>query len=199
MNVVLFGDSNTYGYNPLGDRFENRYASILKRQFLDKINIYEEGLIGRTTIYDDLNRPNRRAIDDIDIILSKYNKIDLLVIMLGTNDYKTLNARSKNDLRYRMESLLKKAKKLNVRNILLISPIHLAENISELDKEYDHDSYLLSLDGALVYESLANDYNTLFLDASNYAKPGIDGEHLDEIGHFSLGKRIAGVIEGLWK
>ncbi len=199
MNVVLFGDSNTYGYNPLGDRYENRYASILKRQFLNKINIYEEGLIGRTTIYDDLNRPNRRAIDDIDIILSKYNKIDLLVIMLGTNDYKTLNARSKNDLRYGMESLLKKAKKLNVENILLISPIHLAENISELDKEYDHDSYLLSLDGVLVYEALANDYNTLFLDASNYAKPGIDGEHLDEVGHLSLGKRIAGVIEGLWK
>lgn len=199
MNVVLFGDSNTYGFNPLGDRYENRYSNILKRHFRNKINVYEEGLVGRTTIYDDLKRPNRRAIDDVDVILSKYNPIDLLIIMLGTNDYKTVNARSKNDLRFGMESLLKKINSLNINKILLISPIHLSSDIHELDNEYDYDSYLLSLDGGIVYENLAKDYNTLFLDASIYAKPGIDGEHLDELGHFTLGKKIVGVIEELWK
>jgi len=195
MNVVLFGDSNTYGYNPVGDRYENRYSNILKRHYMNRINIYEEGLVGRTTIYDDLNRPNRSSLGNVDIILSKYNEIDLLVIMLGTNDYKKTNAKSKADLRYGMESLLKKIKNLNIKNILLISPILLSENISDLDNEFDYSSYLLSKDASLIYKGIANDYDTLFLDASDYASPGIDGEHLDEVGHFNLGKKIAKVID----
>ena len=81
----------------------------------------------------------------------------------------------------------------------MISPIHLVSNISELDDEYDYNSYLLSKEGKEVYKGLAKDFNTLFLDASIYAKPGIDGEHLDEDGHFNLGMKIIELIEELWK
>ena len=77
MNVVLFGDSNTYGLNPFGGRFENRYSMILKEYYENKVNIFEEGLVGRTTIYHDSKRPNRKALDDVDVILSKYDEIDL--------------------------------------------------------------------------------------------------------------------------
>ena len=197
MEVVLYGDSNTYGLMPEGGRYENRYSEILKKYFDLKVNIYEEGLIGRTTIYNDY-RPNRKAIDDIDITLSKYEQIDLFVIMLGTNDYKTNNARSTKELKKGMNKLLNKIKSYgNVKKILVISPILLSENISNLDKEFDYNSYLLSKESYTVYKELANNYNALFFDAKKVAKAGSDGEHFDEFSHKALANNLIKIIESI--
>ena len=201
MNVVLFGDSNTYGFNPLGGRFENRYSSVLKDYFDNKVNIFEEGLVGRTTVYHDSKRPNRKALDDVDIILSKYDEIDLLVIMLGTNDYKICNARNINEVKNGMKLLLDKIYSINnIKKVLLISPILLSESISELDSDFDYKSYLLSRDSSNVYKELAENNNALFFDAKKVIQPGIDGEHFDEYGHLILAREIAHIINtNLWK
>ena len=70
-NIVLYGDSNTYGYNPFGDRFNNRYGNVLKRKLGNNYNVYEEGVVGRTTIYDDL-REVKKGIETVSKELSKY-------------------------------------------------------------------------------------------------------------------------------
>ena len=145
MNVVLYGDSNTYGLSPNGSRYDNRYSNILKKHFNNKVNIYEEGLIGRTTVYDDY-RPNRKALDDILDTLSKYEHIDLLVVMLGTNDYKKNNAKNLNELKKGMDELLNIVSS-KTKYLLIISPILLNDHIEILDSEYDHNSYLLSKEG----------------------------------------------------
>lgn len=197
MEVVLYGDSNTYGLKPEGGRYENRYSEILKKYFDLKVNIYEEGLIGRTTIYNDY-RPNRKAIDDIDVTLSKYSKIDLFVIMLGTNDFKINNARSIKELKKGMNKLLNKIKAHgNVNKLLVISPILLSENISNLDKEFDYNSYLLSKESSIIYKELANNYNALFFDAKKVAKAGSDGEHFDEFSHKALANNLIRIIESI--
>lgn len=197
MDVVLYGDSNTYGLKPEGGRYENRYSNILKQYFDLKVNIYEEGLIGRTTVYNDY-RPNRKAIDDIDITLSKYRNIDLFVIMLGTNDYKIQNARNIKELKNGMNKLLTKINNnKNIKKVLVISSILLSENISNLDKEFDYNSYILSTNGSKVYRQLANDFNTLYLDAKEVAKAGSDGEHFDEFSHKSLANKLIEIIENI--
>lgn len=194
MNVVLYGDSNTYGLMPNGGRYENRFSILLKKYFDNRINIYEEGLVGRTTIYDD-ERPNRKALDDINSTLSKYNKIDLLVIMLGTNDYKIGNAKNVDDLKNGMKLLLNKVLKNNdIKKLLIISPILLATNIEDLDPEFNYNSYKLSKISHLAYESIANEYNALFLDAKEFAKAGTDGEHLEEAGHFEIANNLINII-----
>ncbi|MBP5445825.1 MAG: hypothetical protein J6Y28_06600, partial [Acholeplasmatales bacterium] len=186
MDVVLYGDSNTYGLKPEGGRYENRYSNILKQYFDLKVNIYEEGLIGRTTVYNDY-RPNRKAIDDIDIILSKYRNIDLFVIMLGTNDYKIKNARNIKELKNGMNKLLTKIiDNKNIKKVLIISPILLSEDIEKKDSEFDYNSYLLSKEGNKVYKELASDYNALFFEAGLVAKAGSDGEHFDQVSHYNL-------------
>ena len=184
MNVVLYGDSNTYGLMPSGMRYKNRYSNILKSYFKE-FNIYEEGLVGRTTIYND-RRPNRNASLDIKTTLLKYNDIDLLVIMLGTNDYKSCNAKNINDLKFGMEKLLKEIEDLKIKDVLLISPIILSSNIEILDEEFNYESYLLSKEAHKAYEEISKKYNLFFLDANNFAKPSIDGEHLSQDGHKCL-------------
>lgn len=191
MTIVFYGDSNTYGYSPDGGRYEERFTNILKSQYGLKHDIYNEGIVGRTTIYDD-DRPNRKGITNIRDIILNYEDIDILVIMLGTNDYKKVNARSEKDLAFGMISLLEKLPK--IKQILIISPIHLAKNIKDLDSDFDDYSYELSLRAAKIYKKIAHDNNYLFLDASQYANPGIDGEHLDEDGHEALAEAIAKIL-----
>ena len=195
MNVVLFGDSNTYGLTPYGSRYENRFSVILKNKYDNIHDIYEEGLPGRTTIYHDV-RPNLCSIDNINDILEKYNNIDILVIMLGTNDYKKNNANTLEELKSAMDTLLLKIKNdINPKKILLISPIYLNENIEKIDYEYNYNSYLISLKAKEVYQDLSKKYKTSFLDASLIAKPGIDGEHFDEYGHQNLANKLIEIID----
>ena len=57
IRILCFGDSNTYGYKPDGSgRFDEniRWTAKLQRKFGENIKIIEEGLCGRTTIFDDV-------------------------------------------------------------------------------------------------------------------------------------------------
>lgn len=194
LNIVLYGDSNTYGYSPEGPRYVNRYGQILKQSLGYNYKVFEEGVVGRTTIYDDY-REGRKGIDTIDNELSKYNKIDLLVVMLGTNDYKIKNARLHSELEYGMNALVDKIKSFrNIDKVLLVSPILLADNIETLDPEFDHHSYNLSINASNIYKSIARKNKLLFFDAKTVAYAGIDGEHLTEDSHISLGNALANFI-----
>ncbi|MBQ9900583.1 MAG: hypothetical protein IJM36_05605 [Acholeplasmatales bacterium] len=194
LNIVLYGDSNTYGYSPEGPRYVNRYGQILKQSLGYNYKVFEEGVVGRTTIYDDY-REGRKGIDTIDNELSKYHKIDLLVVMLGTNDYKIKNARLHSELEYGMNALVDKIKSFrNIDKVLLVSPILLADNIETLDPEFDHHSYNLSINASNIYKSIAKRNKLLFFDAKTVAYAGIDGEHLTEDSHISLGNALANFI-----
>ena len=196
MNIVLYGDSNTYGYSPDGKRYENRFSNILKNKYKN-YNNYEEGLVGRTTIYND-PRENRKAIDNIKETLDKYDNIDLFIIMLGTNDYKINNASNLDDVKSSMDKLLNVIIESNIiKKLLIISPIALSKDIAILDDNFNYNSYLLSLNSYKAYEQLAKKYNALFFDAKDIAHPGIDGEHLNIEGHIAIANKLIDIIDDL--
>ena len=194
-NIVAYGDSNTYGYSPSGLRYSNRYSVILDRLLGENYQVFEEGVVGRTTIYDD-ERPGKKGIDSVNNELSKYNKIDLLIIMLGTNDYKSKNAQNIYDLENGINVFLNKIKGINnINKILLVSPILLNEHIEGLDKEFSHNSYLLSTLASNIYKNIALKNNLLFMDAKNYASAGEDGEHFTQDSHIIFGSALAKFIK----
>ena len=92
MNILCFGDSNTYGYCPDGSgRFDadTRWTGLLQKKLGTNDRIIEEGLCGRTTVFSDELREGRRGLDTIGILLESHAPVDLLILMLGTNDCKT--------------------------------------------------------------------------------------------------------------
>lgn len=195
LNIVAYGDSNTYGYAPDGLRYDIRYGTELERLLKKDVKVYEEGVVGRTTIYSD-ERPGRKGIDSVKDELLKYEEIDLLIIMLGTNDYKVKNARTLSEVEYGMEKFLKKVKSLNnIKNILLVSPILLDKNIEDIDTDFDYNSYIISKCVSSIYEWLAKKYNLFFYDAKHVAFPGSDGEHFTQESHIALGNALANFIE----
>ena len=193
-NIVFYGDSNTYGYTPYGERYDNRFTKIIESILDDNFKVFEEGLVGRTSIYPD-KRENRCGINNVDKILGKYDKIDYLFIMLGTNDFKKNNARTINDYYEAMNKLLTKIISIsNVKRLVLVSPILLSKNIEVLDNEFDYHSYLLSKLSSKALRKLAKEYNALFFDAKTVAKPGVDGEHFTQEGHYSLANSLIKII-----
>lgn len=77
MNIVCYGDSNTYGFNPLdGGRYETNWVDIVRENYKDDF-VVNAGLNGR------LAEPRQFLYD---ITLRQYAPIGLLIIMLGTNN-----------------------------------------------------------------------------------------------------------------
>lgn len=197
-NVLCFGDSNTYGYNPKdGSRYAPsvRWTGILKEKVKENdIDIIEEGLVGRTTVFEDSVRPGRKGSDFLVPLIETHGPVDTLVLMLGTNDCKTLYKASAHVIGMGIEKLIKQARGYNKQiHILLVSPIALGEEVwkEEFDPEFNEESVVVSKKLPLVYRKLAEKYHCDFLAASDYASPSpIDMEHLSEQGHSDLAEAI---------
>ena len=187
--ILAFGDSNTWGYDPTsGKRYgtDIRWTGLLQKALKNDALIIEEGLCGRTTVFDDENREGRNGFVSLSSILKSVEPIDMAVIMLGTNDCKSAFGASSEVIVAGMElCLVKLIDFVKPENILLISPVNL-ENAS-LGSSYDSRSLSVSRELKQAYRKLSEVYGTAFLAASDVAKASdIDGEHLTKDGQHAL-------------
>lgn len=198
--IICFGDSNTYGLIPATTKryaYGIRWSSILEQKIKKehkKYRIQEEGLCGRTTVFDDPFRENRRGSQLLPAILETHRPMEILILMLGTNDCKEFYQTSPEMIGKGIIHLLDQVKMYaKGTKILLISPIHLGEKVylSEFDPEFSTRSIEVSKGLSRVYERIAKERNLLFLDAAKVAKSSvIDQQHLDETGHKALAEAI---------
>jgi len=89
MRILCIGDSNTWGYVPGEDgvRTDKRWTKLLA-EFRPNDTIIEEALCGRTVTAKDTIVPVRCGIDTLPILMLSHVPVDLVIIMLGTNDLK---------------------------------------------------------------------------------------------------------------
>lgn len=197
-NILCFGDSNTYGYIPAtGERYDTsiRWTGRLSKKANESdINIIEEGLVGRTTVFADNLRPGRRGVDYLPVALESHYPLDAVVLMLGTNDCKTVYGASAKVIGKGIEKLIKQIKTITPNTkIILISPIHLGDEVwkEEYDPEFNENSVEVSKQLKKEYQRLATHYGCEFLAASDVAKPSHeDQEHLTEKGHQALADAV---------
>jgi lysophospholipase L1-like esterase len=89
--ILCYGDSNTWGYDPLTlDRFDEhtRWTRVLSKSLGGDFEIIEEGLNGRTTVWDDPIEGYKSGKDYLIPCLESHKPLDLVIILLGTNDLK---------------------------------------------------------------------------------------------------------------
>ena len=203
--ILCFGDSNTYGLIPgtTGRYGWNvRWTGILDEYVRNKgYRVIEEGLCGRTTIFEDELREGRRGIDTLPILLESHNPIDIVVLMLGTNDCKAVYNASAELIGKGIKRLLEQIKnKIPKSKVVLVSPILLGEGVWEdgFDKEFNHQSVETSKNLHNVYKRIADENDIFYLKAAEYASPSeADREHLDEKGHEHLAEALIDLIKGV--
>ena len=214
-HILCFGDSNTHGYcaDPAdcadgGTRFteEQRWTRLLQNALGQDCLVIEEGLSGRTTCFDDPIHEGLNALDYIYPCLKSHEAIDLLIIMLGTNDCKDRFYASAACIGLGMARLVKKAKDTDCwggkkPNILVIAPPPIEEGMLT--------SPVAATMGQLCVEKsrqLADSYREQcdllgvhFLDAGAIGCEfnTVDYMHLTSRGHAALARRLSDLVPPL--
>ena len=196
--ILCFGDSNTYGLIPATKErypWEVRWTGRLDQKIQkDGWRVAEEGLCGRTTVFQDPLRDGRRGVDLLPVLLESHGPTDLIILMLGTNDCKTVYDASAEVIGKGIERLLDQIRQANSNaKVLLVSPISLGDGVWEegYDPEFGPKSVEVSRQLPKVYQRIAKERNIAYLAASDCAVAGpADREHLDETGHARLADRI---------
>ena len=201
--ILCFGDSNTYGLIPgTEDRYGwgTRWTSHLDERVKPyQYRIIEEGLCGRTTMFEDPDRKGRKGTALLPVILESHRPVDRVILMLGTNDCKTEYQASPEQIGEGIQKLIIQIRIENPEiKILLVSPILLAEGVGEegYDPQFDEQSVEVCKRLKNVYKKLAASNGCDFLAASDYVKPSQrDREHIEKEGHFRLAEAIYKKIE----
>ncbi len=209
-HIVCFGDSNTHGYcaDPAdcadgGDRFnENeRWTCLLQKALGEDYLVLEEGLSGRTTVFPDPLHECMSGLDAIYSCLMSHEPVDLLVIMLGTNDAKERLGVNAACIGIGMERLVMKAKSIMAwrngkPNILVIAPPHIGEGLWDLPMGKGCPEK--SRETAPFYAALCERQGCAFLDAEGVAEFNtVDFMHLTRKGHADLAARLAQLVPSL--
>lgn len=89
LRVLCYGDSNIiWGYMPgKGTRYPKDIRWTGRLAQCEELEVIEEGLNGRMTVFPDNQEPFRNGLDAAPCIMSHFPR-DVAVIMVGTNDVK---------------------------------------------------------------------------------------------------------------
>ena len=196
-HILCYGDSNTFGHNPVthGGRipFEERWTGRLSLSLWPEARIIEDGLCSRTTVLDDPFHEDVNGIKELGTAIRRSQPLDLVVIMLGTNDLKNHFHMPPSQIARGVSLLIDKTRSLTDAEILVISPIRLGENIaySEFGGAFDEISLKKS---ALLSEEIrkvAKLQDVYFMAAEEYAVPSEeDSLHMTAEEHGKLAKAI---------
>lgn len=204
--ILCYGDSNTWGYIPgTGERYdaETRWTQVLAKELGKDYVIIEEGLSGRTTVWDDPYVPGcRNGRDGLPYALLSARPLDLVIIMLGTNDLPHTGAygysRGLSDIVRRTlhaEVFYKDNSRIFPQGpkVLLLSPITLHPDIARIRPESpSRDKYGESCRFAEYTEKIAEEFSLPWMDAAQYACASpVDGLHMPPESHIALGKAVA--------
>ena len=135
---------------------------------MENYRVIEGGLFGRTTIFEDPLRDGRRGVDILPTVLETHAPVDLVVLMLGTNDCKSVYGATAEIIGKGISNLIAQIRAYaKTSKILLISPIHLGEQVwkKEYDPEFSPASIEVSKGLAGVYQRIARKEKADFLDA----------------------------------
>jgi lysophospholipase L1-like esterase len=208
--VLCYGDSNTYGAAVVPRpesrySYEERWPGVLAARLGAGWQIIEEGLNGRTTVRDDpVEGEYRNGKTYLLPCLYSHKPIDIVAIMLGTNDLKARFNVSAWDIAQgvgTLVSLIRTAavgRNGNAPQILIIAPPPILK-LLPLHSEMFTGAFEKSLQISPQYAALAKQMDAHFLDAGAKAKSSpIDGFHLDPEAHLALGRAVAEKIKTIF-
>lgn len=210
--ILCYGDSNTWGYMPgTGERYspEERWTGRVQSILGSAYTVLEEGLNGRTTVYEDPVNPYRNGLRGLGYALQAVKPLDVAVVSLGTNDlhftdiqgavrgieqilWTLLNA---NSIYRGSTPVFRKEPR-----VLLIAPppLHPMVDTQRTDcllcgKVADSQQF------GTLYRKVAEQFNVPFLNAADFGSVSeIDGVHMTVQCHVAMAEAVSAEIQRIF-
>jgi lysophospholipase L1-like esterase len=206
--VLCYGDSLTWGHNAetlCRHEYEDRWPTTLAGALAPSFRVIAEGLGGRTTAFDDfLSGADRNGARILPTILSTHAPIDLIVIMLGSNDMKPSIHGSAVIASYGMRRLVEIVRGHaypfggGVPKIVLVAPPHIVETRKADYAEMLGAGATESPKLATFYQTAADEMGCSFFDAATVAKCApLDGVHVDAENTRKIGQALAPLVRAV--
>jgi lysophospholipase L1-like esterase len=209
--IVCFGDSNTWGYDAKTmERFPEgvRWTSLLAEWLGEEFQVVEEGLPGRTSVVEDPLLEGVNGYTYIHPCIMSHAPIELVIIMLGTNDTKERFNLTAFNIAQGIARLSLKAKNTSAGikgkspNVLVIAPPPIGKEYDGIvGKSMGRDCDRKSEELPMYLKELIGIQGTEFLNTNGLVSMNtIDYMHLDEKGHNLLAtlvyEKIKSILSG---
>ena len=214
--ILCYGDSNTHGTRPIDfDLIETsfissdyryskdkRWTGVMEKELGAGYYVIAEGLNGRTTVFDDpVEGLHKNGFSYLPACLESHAPIDLVVIMLGTNDLKTKFSAEAFDIAMGIGVLVNLVQKSGsgpngkTPEILILCPPPLGK-LTYLKELFGDKGVKKSEKLSGNYKKIAKLYNCNFMDVGEIITTSdLDGVHYDEPALKKLGLEVANTIK----
>jgi lysophospholipase L1-like esterase len=210
--ILCYGDSNTWGYDPKnGNRYDSktRWPAAMSRILNKDLPpddpawwVVEEGLCGRTSCREDPVEGDKNGLRQLIPILESHKPLDLVAVMLGTNDLKSRFSPTAYDIAFGVQRVITAVKESKTGpgdsepKVIMICPPP-----TEKSPAFEHlfgDSIELSRRLMPLYRQFARECGALFLDAGEFVvSSSNDGIHFDPEGQLALAQAVADIVKNL--
>ena len=198
--ILCFGDSNTWGHDPATMArlpAAVRWPGVLRARLPAGHEVIEEALCGRTTQWDDPFEPGRNGLAYLLPCLESHAPLDLVVIMLGTNDLKAIYGRDAAQIAWGAAMLAKAVLASSAGpdrtapRALLVAPPPLGPFDARANLWGFAGMEQKSREVAAHVKTAAAVMGCAWFDAGRVTGVSpVDGVHLDVEGHARLGRAL---------
>lgn len=205
--ILCYGDSNTYGFNPAnGLRYPKsvRWTGRLQELLGNNYMVIEEGCNGRTTIFDDPYDGWKNGLNYLKPCLNSHKPIDIVILMLGSNDLKNTFHASAEEISNGAKRLIEEIydfagqKQAFFPEVILVSPPIIGDDIatSAFQFAFDESAIVRSKEFAKYYQEVAKTMDCSFFDAAKHVTSSkLDSLHLMPEEHEKLANGLAEFIK----
>lgn len=211
-NILCYGDSNTWGAIPapmmaVEGRYNlhTRWPGVLRDQLGADYWVIEEGLSGRTTVWDDPIAPHRNGAVYLPPCLLTHRPLDLVIILLGTNDLKHRFGKSAYDIAsgagFLVDLVLQSTCGPDdaAPSVLLMCPPPVTNPVPEKFADMFAGAIEKSRQLAPQYRKAASDRGVHFLNAGDIIESSpVDGIHFEAEGQRRLGMAVAEKVRAIF-
>lgn len=202
-NILCFGASNTYGFNPdNGGRYnENeRWCGVLQNILKDNYNIIEEGCNARTVIFKDFADITTCSVDYLPYCLNKYKELDLIILSPGLNDFQTVYNAAVDEVLDGIRTLtefIRHSEYHKDTKILILAPANIKQGISlgKFGCLFNENAVKKSEDFSMRLKEFSKSLGCEFYDLNETACTCTkDCIHMDASEHKKIGTTLANLI-----
>jgi lysophospholipase L1-like esterase len=213
-SIMCYGDSLTWGWIPVKEGsptlrypFEQRWTGAMAAVLGEGYIVVEEGLSARTTSADDPNDPRLNGSHYLPSAIASHLPLDLVIIMLGTNDTKPYYNRTPYDIAYGMAKLVGQVltsaggvgTPYPAPGCLVVAPPPLSPMPHPYFQGMFGGGHEKSKELGRQYRDMADFLKVDFLDAGDFiTTDGCDGIHFTGENNLDLGRAIATKVEEIF-